>query len=371
MADFTLSPNMNLPVPNVGTDPGPDYANNVNNSLGLIDQHNHTPGNGVAITPSGLNISADLSFLSNNATALRSARFTPQPGALSGASDLGCLYENGVDLFYNDGNGNQIRLTQSGSIAGVSGAITGLVSPASVVFSAGLGKFTFQANTNVAGKIDVGPITVRDTAASANGIDIVSPVALASNYTMTLLPALPGAQSFVTIDNSGNLGASIATSGGITSSNIASATILGSNIAAATIDGNNLVSNIDLPGANPTIDGGVFPIITNDGSAASGSKITFGSVASNGTVASGEGFTSTRNSLGDYTITFNVPFSVLPSITFAGFPGVGTVLAANYAGFAFKTITTSNCSIRTFTTSTGGAISQDDLQFNFIAIGSR
>ena len=51
MANVTLSPNMNLPVPVVGQDPGPDWANNINSSLGILDQHDHTPGKGIQIVP--------------------------------------------------------------------------------------------------------------------------------------------------------------------------------------------------------------------------------------------------------------------------------------------------------------------------------
>jgi hypothetical protein len=31
-------------------------------------------------------------------------------------TELGCLYESGVDLYYNDGSGNVVRLTSGGSV---------------------------------------------------------------------------------------------------------------------------------------------------------------------------------------------------------------------------------------------------------------
>ena len=34
---FTNSPNMNLPIPTVGGEPGPNYATDVNSSLTLVD----------------------------------------------------------------------------------------------------------------------------------------------------------------------------------------------------------------------------------------------------------------------------------------------------------------------------------------------
>src|SRR5271165_1505536 len=119
MSDFNISPNMNLPIPTVGVDPGPDWASNLNSSLTLVDQHDHTPGHGVQITPTGLNINSDLSFAGNNATGLRSTRFAVQSVLIPAVSpDLGELYVSGVDLYYNDVAGNQVRVTQSGGIAG-------------------------------------------------------------------------------------------------------------------------------------------------------------------------------------------------------------------------------------------------------------
>lgn len=86
----TISPNMNLIIPGVGTQEGPEYAENVNSSLTLIDQHNHSPGSGAPITPGGISINTDLTFGNNNATSLRSSRYTPQVSPLALATDLGC-----------------------------------------------------------------------------------------------------------------------------------------------------------------------------------------------------------------------------------------------------------------------------------------
>ena len=69
---------MSMPIPVVGVDPGPDYAENLNAALLILDTHDHSPGKGVAITPAGINITSDLPFGGFNATALRSLgnRFT-------------------------------------------------------------------------------------------------------------------------------------------------------------------------------------------------------------------------------------------------------------------------------------------------------
>src|ERR1700744_5485366 len=122
MSNTTITPNMSLPNPNPGIDQGPDYANNVYASFVLVDQHNHSPGYGVLIQPNGLNITSDLSFTGtgstpNNATQLRSVRFTEQLTAFTSASDVGCLNELKVagngELFYIDSSQNQVQLTSN------------------------------------------------------------------------------------------------------------------------------------------------------------------------------------------------------------------------------------------------------------------
>lgn len=205
----TLSPNMNLIIPTVGQEPGPLYASDINASLTLIDQHSHSAGSGVPITPNALNISSDLTFQSNNATDLRTARFAPQVAALSLPTDLGCLYEAGVDLYYNDGAGNQIRLTQSGSIVGTAGSITGLPSgTASAAYSAGV--FTWQQSTGVGATMDSGSVIIREEVASGKGVTLQAQTALVADYSLTL-PLIPSSQKIMTLDNAGNMAAAYVT----------------------------------------------------------------------------------------------------------------------------------------------------------------
>src|ERR1700721_1530884 len=124
MAKVNGRPNMNLPVPVPTQDPGPDWANNLYACLfNVLDQHNHSSGNGVQINPSGLNLNADVSFLTNNATNLRSTRYLSQGAPLSGAADLGCVYVSGGELFYNDIAGNQVKITSGGTVNATSSGI--------------------------------------------------------------------------------------------------------------------------------------------------------------------------------------------------------------------------------------------------------
>ena len=202
MANTTISPNMNLPIPTVSVDPGPDWATNVDACLNAIDSHNHSTGQGVQINPAGININSDLAMNGNNLTSARSVRFNAQASPLSAGSDLGCLYESGVDLYYNDGSGNQIRLTASGNPAGGAGSITGLPSgSASASYSAGT--FVFQGATNTPAIIQGGPLKIARNVANGKGVTISAAASTAADFNMTLPSANPSATSLLAVSNTG------------------------------------------------------------------------------------------------------------------------------------------------------------------------
>jgi hypothetical protein len=201
MADTVSSPNMSMPVPVVGVDPGPQWATDLNSCLGILDQHDHSPGLGVQITPNGLNINAALTmggnFLTEVAGVTLSAQLSPPAN--------GTVYLSGSDLYYVDGVGNNIRMTQSGSVAGSAGTITGLPSgTASASYSAGT--FVFQASTNTGAVIDGGSFILRNNAALSKGLTLSPPNAMGADYSL-VLPALPVSTKFLSLDSSGNISA--------------------------------------------------------------------------------------------------------------------------------------------------------------------
>lgn len=251
MANFYISPNMSLVVPIPTVTIGPDWANDINVSLTIIDGHTHNAGSGIPITPNGLNLNSDVSFLTNNGIQLRSARFAPNASPLGLSTDLGCIYEAGVDLYYNDGNGNQIRITQSGSLAGAAGTITGLPSgTASAAFVSANGTFVFQQATSTAANMDIGSLIIRypgsyPTPAGAF-IALEAPSSLASGYALTL-PPLPSSTNVMTLGNTG-----IITS--ITYDNVGqNMTVVGANAIAGTMDAtgvNSIVGTMSSSSAN-------------------------------------------------------------------------------------------------------------------------
>lgn len=226
MANVFITPYMGLPLAIPGQDPGPDYANNQYTEGIILDQHNHSPGSGQQINPSGLNINADLPIKGNNLTLVRTVNFNSQSGPLSGvAPDIGCIYVAGNELYYNDETGNMIQITNNGSVNAGAGSISGLPSGTASVFFTG-SSYVFQQATNVAANIDGASFIFRNTTVSSNGITLSPPNSLAANYNETLPippstkgimtmdpsgnmnvePAAPAAASVVTVDTSGNLG---------------------------------------------------------------------------------------------------------------------------------------------------------------------
>lgn len=237
------TPNMNLLTPTVAVTPGPDWAEQLNADLTLIDQHDHTPGYGVQITPAGFNINTNLSFNAFQATNLEATNFS----AVGSLATLRSLYVISSDLYYNDNSGNVIRLTQGGSIVGTAGNITGLVSPASATYIAPT--FVFQSNVLTPANLDAGSIILRNILPSSNGLTLTPPAALASNYTITL-PLLPVSNKIMALDNSGNMTAAIVVDDstiqlsantlqvkdlGITDAKIANATITAGKMATGVL----------------------------------------------------------------------------------------------------------------------------------------
>jgi hypothetical protein len=212
MANTTISPNMNLIVPTVALDDGPDWANNINADLSILDGHNHSSGQGVQIQPSGLNINSDLTFQGNNATNLRTDRYSPQSSALLGASDIGCVYVVGNELYYNDvTGGHQIQITTNGTVNAGSGSIGGLPSgTASANYAAGT--FVWQSATNVAANMDAQSYIYRNSTANSKGLTLKAPT-LSSDVSETLPLPPASVTSIMQMDNAGNMSAILTVDG--------------------------------------------------------------------------------------------------------------------------------------------------------------
>lgn len=224
MPSFILTPNMNLPNPTPGVDPGPDYADNLQSSLILVDQHNHSPGHGALINPNGISINSDLTFAGNNATNLNSIQFTPRVSPLA---TINSLYESGVDLWYTDTGGNQIQITKAGSVNATSAGLSSGSNTASFVAN----QLVVDSAPNTPANIVGASLLLGNNVVNSNYLTLQPPSSMPTNYSLTL-PSIPGSNSFLTVDTSGNIAGSVSETQGILFTMLAPSTVasLGANI---------------------------------------------------------------------------------------------------------------------------------------------
>lgn len=113
------TPNMNLDLPVVTETPGPEWANQLNEALNVVDGHNHTPGFGAQVPTAGLNINADVDFNGNAASDVKSIALTSQNA--NDQTYLRNIYSKLGDLWYNNEANQAVQITDGGSIAGGGG----------------------------------------------------------------------------------------------------------------------------------------------------------------------------------------------------------------------------------------------------------
>jgi len=141
---------MSLIQPAVGVTVGPTWSSELNTSLGLIDTHDHTSGKGVQITPSGLNINADLEFNQNDATELRTLAFDSSAAATS-TDDTRALYHSGGDIYWRNATGTAVQITDGSAIKITAGNIGGDISSsplAALNYSSTSNTFSHYVNTS-------------------------------------------------------------------------------------------------------------------------------------------------------------------------------------------------------------------------------
>jgi len=197
---FVNSPNMNLPVPSVGSESGPQYAFDINACMSLIDTHDHSPGRGVQITPAGININAILSFNNNPATSLSYTSFVAGALASSTLQSVSVAPVSSInELFYTDSNGTQTQITSNGIVNVIASAIPG------ESYSAGTFIWTQTQSSlpTTPANFDIGSITLRpNVAGTTNGVTLTPPSSISSAYTINL-PTIPVANSILLLNSTG------------------------------------------------------------------------------------------------------------------------------------------------------------------------
>lgn len=195
----TSTPLMGLTLPTIGVDTGLTWEQGVNANTNILDSHNHSSGSGSQISPSGININADFPFNSFSATGVASLVLSP----VASLSTVNAVYSIGADLYYNDGNGNVVRITSGGTVNATSSGIASGTATASFVSSV----LVVNSAANTPANIQAGSLLIGNNVASSKFVTLSAPSALASNYSL-VLPALPAVSgNIMTMDTSGNISA--------------------------------------------------------------------------------------------------------------------------------------------------------------------
>lgn len=275
-----VTPNMGLTLPVPGSELGPQYASDNNGSFTSIDGHDHTPGQGVPITPAGLNINSDLSLNGNNLILANSIEYVNLSAPLAGSSPfLNTTYFANGNFYVNDGAGNQIKITSAGNVNATASGISSGTATAS--FAGGV--LVVDQNVNTPGDIQAGSIFIGNNVPGSSFAKVQAPSSLGADYSLTLPPTnSTGSTAFVTIDTSNNMGEGPAVTGGLTTANFAPS-----------------VNNALNPPGAITMFGGT--------SAPTGWFICDGSAVSRTTYSDLFAAIGTNYGVGDTTTTFNLP----------------------------------------------------------------
>lgn len=192
MPNTTTTSNMNLALPNVGQETGPQWATDVNQALTQVDSHNHSAGQGVPVGAPGISLQSDLTFNSFNATSLRTSRYSAfGAGTLAtSGTDLGCVYVSGTDLYYNNTNGVPVQITSGSTIIPPSsGNIVGLTPPAAATYVPSSAMFVFTSSgTTPAFLSGAGRVVTKTASYSIDLNDATVLVSIASSGFPVSLP---------------------------------------------------------------------------------------------------------------------------------------------------------------------------------------
>lgn len=113
---MSVTPNMNLTLPTVSTTLGPLWASQLNTALETISDHDHTSGKGKQITTAAINIDADLDISLNRLVNVQATKFDDLAAALTGAPNAASVNVSGGDLYFTNGSGVAVQITDGGSV---------------------------------------------------------------------------------------------------------------------------------------------------------------------------------------------------------------------------------------------------------------
>lgn len=220
------SANMALVLPTEASDTGV-WGSLINAALGLVDQHDHSPGKGPKIPlATAATITADVPWASGGSffsiTNLKAIDFQPQAtGAVSAYA--GALFVNSAnnELTFRSTGGTNIQLTSGTTlnipgVGGFGGDYSGVGALADFTDSSDTYAFRQQVGSAVRqyarvahGDLDLFEYKAHPAAGvPTTRVRLKSPAALAASYDLTWPAALPGSQQLLQVSNTGAITAS-------------------------------------------------------------------------------------------------------------------------------------------------------------------
>lgn len=201
----TTTANLGLTLPTLNGDRGV-WDSSWNDNGTLLDLHDHSTGKGVKVTPTGLNLNADLTFAGNAATNLKGVVFTAQVAAPASLA----VYVKSNDLYFKDGAANEVRLTASGAInIATTGGIAGdyIAAAASVYYDSAAKTYRFLQAAPLPNVWNYVACSGVDLYEQGSGIltrvRLQSPGALAASYVLTYPGALPASTALFQVTSAG------------------------------------------------------------------------------------------------------------------------------------------------------------------------
>lgn len=197
-----VTPNLNLWVPTSGDyDEIPQWGQLLNENFETLDSA--VPSASNPLTPDLLNINQDVDFNGWAATHLKLTSYEDQDSALSSAF-LSCLYFAGGEFFINDGAGNDVQMTNNGSVNAAAGNIGNLPStPSGAALNWNQSELSFDflgagGVANPMANVRMKTLTLTaDNYAPTNSVTLKVSGLLASVYDLTLPVANPVTSSTV------------------------------------------------------------------------------------------------------------------------------------------------------------------------------
>lgn len=240
----TVLPNMGLTLPTRGSAGAGVWDDTIDANLHLEDEHDHSSGKGLRITPAAMNINADLPFSSLYApTQLHRLSFSAiAAGALTGSHNKSLFVSDGTsglsanELYWRTSAGNNVKLT-SGNSLNVSAFVGGIGGDyqsvtAQLDFDDSQKRYTFKEGTSDShgwARLAAGGLRLIEfNTTESVYVGQNCPAGLASTYDMTWPTALPGAAgALVQLDNTGQISFANTGVNGVTLASNTSVTISG------------------------------------------------------------------------------------------------------------------------------------------------